>query len=151
MIKLSDYVFKYVLQIGVGKVFLLPGGGCMHLVDSLGKNKNIEFIGCLHEQAAVIEADAYSQYTNNIGVALVTSGPGSTNAVTGVAGAWIDSVPVLILSGPVKRKDLMTEKGVRQMGIQEVDIISIVKNITKYAVPVMNPDKIRYHLEKAVF
>ncbi len=123
----------------------------MHLVDSLGKNKNIEFIGCLHEQAAVIEADAYSQYTNNIGVALVTSGPGSTNAVTGVAGAWIDSVPVLILSGQVKRKDLMTEKGVRQMGIQEVDIISIVKNITKYAVTVMNPDKIRYHLEKAVF
>lgn len=122
----------------------------MHLVDSLGKNKNIEFIGCLHEQAAVIEADAYSQYTNNIGVALVTSGPGSTNAVTGVAGAWIDSVPVLILSGQVKRKDLLAGKGVRQMGIQEVNIIPMVKSITKYAVTVMEPEKIRYHLEKAI-
>ena len=71
MIKLSDYVFKYISGLGVDKVFLLPGGGCMHLVDSLGRNKDIEPICCLHEQAAVIAADAYSQYTNNIGATLV--------------------------------------------------------------------------------
>ena len=151
MIKLSDYVFKFVAALGVQKVFLLPGGGCMHLVDSLGYNKNLEPVCCLHEQAAVIGADAYSQYTNNIGVALVTTGPGSTNAITGVAGSWIDSVPLLVLSGQVKRKDLMTGKGVRQMGIQEADIVSMVKSITKYAVTVMEPEKIEYHLAKAVF
>lgn len=151
MIKLSDYVFKFVSQLDVGKVFLLPGGGCMHLVDSLGNNKNIEPICCLHEQAAVIEADAYSQYTNNIGVALVTTGPGSTNAITGVAGAWIDSVPILVLSGQVKRQDMLVGIGVRQMGMQEVAIIPMVQSITKYAVTVMAPEKIRYHLEKAVF
>jgi acetolactate synthase-1/2/3 large subunit len=151
MIKLSDYVFKFVTKLGVKKVFLLPGGGCMHLVDSLGHNSNLEPFCCLHEQAAVIGADAYSQYTNNIGVALVTAGPGSTNAITGVAGSWIDSVPLLVLSGQAKRKDLMTGKGVRQMGIQEVDIVSMVKGITKYAVTVMEPEKIKYHLSKAVF
>lgn len=122
----------------------------MHLVDSAGKNKDLELICCLHEQAAVIGADAYSQYTHNIGVALVTTGPGSTNAITGVAGAWIDSVGVLVISGQVKRKDLLAGKGVRQMGIQEVNIIPMVKSITKYAVTVMEPEKIRYHLEKAI-
>ena len=123
----------------------------MHLVDSLGKNNHIEPICCLHEQAVVIAADAYSQYTNNIGAALVTTGPGSTNAITGVAGSWIDSIPVIIISGQVKRGDLMTGRGVRQMGAQEVDIVSMVKNITKYATVVIEPELIRYHLEKAVF
>ena len=89
MMKLSDYVFKFISSLNVNKIFLLPGGGCMHLVDSAGKNKDLELICCLHEQAAVIGADAYSQYTHNIGVALVTTGPGSTNAITGIAGAWI--------------------------------------------------------------
>ena len=91
MIKLSDYVMKYVAGLGVKSVFMLPGGGCMHLVDSLGKNKELEFIANLHEQASAVAADAYSQYTNNIGVALVTTGPGGTNAITGVAASWIDS------------------------------------------------------------
>lgn len=151
MIKLSDYVMKFIAEQKVGHVFLLPGGGCMHLVDSLGRNKKLEFIGCLHEQAAVIAADGYAQYNNNFGVALVTTGPGSTNAITGVAGAWIDSTPLIILSGQVKRGDLLTGQGVRQMGIQEVDIVSLVKPITKYAVTVIEPEKIRYHLEKAAF
>ena len=130
---------------------MLPGGGCMHLVDSIGRNKRIEFVGCLHEQAAVIAADGYAQYNDNIGAALVTTGPGSTNAITGVAAAWIDSTPLMIFSGQVKRKDLLAGKGVRQMGIQEVDIASIVKPITKYAVTVLEPENIRYHLEKAVY
>ena len=151
VIKLSDYVIKFVSDINVKHVFMLPGGGCMHLVDSVGKNKQIEYVGCLHEQAVVIAADGYAQYNGNAGVALVTTGPGSTNAVTGVAGAWIDSTPLLILSGQAKRKDLLAGKGVRQMGIQEVDIVSLVKPITKYAVTVLEPETIRYHLEKAYY
>ena len=123
----------------------------MHLVDSLGRNDNLNPVCCLHEQAAAIAADAYGQYTNNIGVVLVTTGPGSTNAITGVAGSWIDSTPVLIISGQAKRNDMMTGRGVRQMGIQEVDIVSLIKPITKYAVTVMEPEAIRYHLEKAVY
>ncbi|MBU6392006.1 MAG: thiamine pyrophosphate-binding protein [Planctomycetes bacterium] len=150
MIKLSDYVINFIAGMGVKDMFLLPGGGCMHLVDSLGRQKELEPVCCLHEQVAAIAADAYSQYTGNIGVALVTTGPGSTNAITGVAASWIDSTPLLVLSGQVKRKDLLSGKGVRQMGIQEVDIVSLVRPITKYAVTILEPESIRYHLEKAI-
>lgn len=150
MIKLSDYVIDFVSSLGVRHVFMLPGGGCMHLVDSIGRNKGIKFVCHLHEQAAVIAADGYAQYTKNIGVALVTTGPGSTNAITGVAASWIDSTPLLVLSGQVKRKDLLSGKGVRQMGIQEVDIITLVKPITKYAATILEPASIRYNLEKAI-
>jgi len=99
MIKLSDYVIKFVEKLGIKDVFLLPGGGCMHLVDSLGQNKKIQKITVLHEQAAAIGADAYSQYTGKPGVVLVTTGPGGTNALTGTAASWIDSTPVLVISG----------------------------------------------------
>ncbi|MBI5191903.1 MAG: thiamine pyrophosphate-binding protein [Nitrospirae bacterium] len=151
MIKLSDYVINFVADLGVKNIFMLPGGGCMHLVDSVGRHKDIEFIGTLHEQAAVIAADGYAQYKNDIGVALVTTGPGGTNTITGVTASWIDSTPLLVLSGQVKRKDMLQGKGIRQMGIQEVDIIPLVKPITKYAVTVLEPDSIRYHLEKAIY
>ena len=150
MKKLSDYVISFVFGLNVRHIFMLPGGGCMHLVDSVGRNGKVDFVGLLHEQAAVIAAEAYAQYNNDVGVALVTTGPGSTNAITGVAAAWIDSTPLMILSGQVKRKDMLAGKGIRQMGIQEVDIVSIVKPITKYAVTVIEPESIRYHLEKAI-
>ena len=149
LMKLSDYVFDFVAASGVKHVFFLPGGGCMHLVDSLGRNSAITRVCCLHEQAATIAAEAYGQYTNNLGVALVTTGPGATNAITGVAGAWIDSTPLLVVSGQAKRSDMIGTSGVRQMGVQEVDIVSIVKSITKYAVTVTDPREIRFHLEKA--
>jgi acetolactate synthase I/II/III large subunit len=151
MIKLSDYVFQFVENQGVKHVFMLPGGGAMHLVDSIGKNPNIEYICNLHEQAAAIAAESYGRYTNNLGVALVTSGPGGTNAITGVAGAWLASTPCLIISGQVKRADMKGDTGVRQLGPQEVDIVSMVKTITKYTVVITDPLTIRYHLEKAVF
>ena len=151
MMKLSDYVFQFISNLGVKHIFMLPGGGCMHLVDSLGKCPNLEYICSLHEQASAIAADAYGQYTNNIGVALVTTGPGSTNAITGVAGAWIDSTLLLVISGQVKRSDMIGDTGLRQRGVQEVDIVSIVKSITKYAVTVLDPTKIKFHLEKAVY
>jgi len=150
MIKLSDYVMDFLADLGVDTVFLLPGGGCMHLVDSLGRNKRLNYVCCLHEQAAVIAADGYAQLKNDLGVALVTTGPGGTNAITGVSASWIDSTPVLVISGQVKRKDLMEGRGVRQMGVQEIDIVSLVKPITKYAVTIKEPESLRYYLEKAV-
>lgn len=150
-IKVSDYIFDFLADEGLTDVFLLPGGGCMHLLDSLGRCKDINNTCFLHEQAAVIAAEAYGQYTNHLGIALVTTGPGGTNAITGVAGAWIDSTPLLVLSGQVKRKDMLHHTGVRQMGIQEVDIVSLVRPITKYAKTVMDPKMIRYHLQKALY
>ncbi|MBF0594321.1 MAG: thiamine pyrophosphate-binding protein [Candidatus Omnitrophica bacterium] len=148
--KLSDYVFHYLASLGVRHVFMLPGGGAMHLVDSLGHCEGIEPVGNLHEQASAIAAEAYARVTNNLGVALVTTGPGGTNAITGVAAAWQDSTPCLFISGQVKRADISGNSGVRQLGVQEIDIVSLVKAITKYAVTVTDPAMVRYHLEKAV-
>lgn len=148
MIKLSDYVFKFIEEKMVKHAFLLPGGGAMHLIDSIGKSK-IEYICCGHEQAAAIAAESYGQHTNNIGVVLVTSGPGATNAITGVTAGWIDSTPMLVISGQAKRSDLVGKTGVRQMGSQEVQIVEMIKPITKYAVQVLEPMKIKYYLEKA--
>lgn len=150
MIKLSDYVFKFIEEKMVKHAFILPGGGAMHLIDSIGKSK-IEYICCGHEQAASIAAESYGQNTNNIGVVLVTSGPGATNAITGVTAGWIDSTPMLVISGQAKRSDLVGKTGVRQMGSQEVQIIEMIKPITKYAVQILEPMEIKYHLEKAYY
>ena len=150
MIKVSDYIIQFIADLGVKHIFMLPGGGCMHIVDSLGRSKNLEFTCTLHEQAAAIAAEAYGQYTNHLGVVLVTTGPGGTNAITGIAGGWIDSTPMLVVSGQAKLEDMLTNYGVRQMGIQEVDIVSVISNITKYAVTVTKPEMIKYHLQKAV-
>lgn len=149
-VKLSDYVIRRVADAGVKHVFLLPGGGAMHLNDSLGKCRDIEYVCNLHEQACAIAAEAYARVTNNLGVAMVTSGPGGTNAVTGVAAAWLDSTPTLFLSGQVKRADLKRDTLVRQLGVQEVDIVSIVRPITKYAVTITEPESVRFHFEKAL-
>src|SRR5664280_1828328 len=149
--KLSDYVAQFIADQGVKHVFMLPGGGAMHLNDSVGNCSELNFICNLHEQACAIAAEAYARITNNIGVAIVTTGPGGTNTVTGVTAAWQDSTPCLFISGQVKRSNLAETKGVRQLGIQEVDIVSIIKSITKYAVTIMDPSRIRYHLEKAVY
>ncbi len=153
--RLADYVMSFVAQQGVKHVFLLTGGGAMHLNDALARCSDLNFVCNHHEQACAIAAESYSKATNNLGVALVTTGPGGTNAITGVVGGWLDSTPMLILSGQVKRSDRMyrsdgTPLGVRQRGSQEVDIVSLVKPITKYAVTIDDPHSIRYHLEKAV-
>jgi acetolactate synthase I/II/III large subunit len=149
-VKLSDYVFQFVRSQGIEHVFMLPGGGAMHLNDSLGHTPGLESISCLHEQAAAVAAEAYARVTNNLGAALVTTGPGGTNALTGVAAAWLDSTPCLFISGQVKRSDIMAGTGLRQLGVQELDIVAIVRSITKYAVTVLDPSTIRCHLEKAV-
>jgi len=149
--KLSDFVVSFISKQNVKHVFLLPGGGNMHLVDSIGKDPELEFIACLHEQAVAIAADGYAQYSGNLGVAFVTTGPGSTNAITGVAGSWIESVPLFIISGQVKTTDIKPNLEMRMLGFQEVDIVSMVTPITKYAVTIKDPQLILYHLEKAVF
>jgi acetolactate synthase-1/2/3 large subunit len=154
--KLSDYVVRFVAEQGVKHVFLVTGGGAMHLNHSLGMETAIKAVCNSHEQASAICAEGYAKATNHLGVCMVTTGPGGTNAVTGVAGAWLDSTPMLVISGQVKRPDRMFDKegrplGMRQLGVQEVDIVSIVKPITKYAVTVLDPNDIRYQLEKALY
>ena len=147
----ADYLIQAIRDAGVRHLFMLPGGGCMHLVDAVGRTEGLEFVANLHEQAAAIAADAYGQYTNNLGAALVTTGPGGTNALTGVAAAWLDSTPTIFVSGQVKRADLATGRGLRQCGFQEIDIVSMVSGITKYAVTLTEPEEVRYHLEKALY
>lgn len=151
MIKLSDYVVKRLEETGAKHMFMLPGGGAMHLNDSLGKSRKIQFVACLHEQACAIAAEAYARVNNEIGLLMVTTGPGGTNALTGVAGAFIESTPVFVVSGQVKRADMINGQGIRQQGMQELDIISVVKPITKYAAVVDDPETIRYHMERALY
>jgi acetolactate synthase I/II/III large subunit len=148
--RVADYIADFIAGLGVEHVFLLPGGGAMHLVDAVGKHPEIQAVSCLHEQACAIAAEAYARINENIGVAMVTTGPGATNAITGVAGAWIESVPMLVISGQVKRADMLDGAPLRQKGVQEVDIVSMVRSITKYAVTIRRPEDIRLELEKAV-
>jgi len=153
--KLSGYLTKYLERI-TNSVFLLSGGGIMHLVDSLGRSK-LNVFCCHHEQAAATAAEGYSRIKNKekIGVAVVTTGPGGTNAITGVAGAWLDSIPILVISGQVKRDNMTPRQNgrpvIRQLGFQEINIIDLVKPITKYAVTIEKEDQILFHLEKALF
>ena len=123
----------------------------MHLVDSFGRQEGMEYVCCLHEQAVSFATQAYAEYTSDLSAALVTTGPGGTNAVTGLAAAWLDSTACLFLSGQVKRADLLTGRGVRSMGPQEVDIIAVVSPLTKYAKTLIEPNDVRYELEKAVY
>ena len=148
MIKVSDYIIQR-LEKEVKHIFTIPGGGCIHLVDSLGKS-NIEVVANLHEQGSGICAEAYSQYTSNLGVALVTTGPGGTNAITPITSAWLDSLPLLVLAGQVQKKDMVSLRSIRQLGFQEVNLVRMTQGITKYSVSIMNADDVPYHLEKAL-
>jgi acetolactate synthase-1/2/3 large subunit len=147
--KLSDYVFSFLAEKGIDTFFYLPGGGCMHLLDSMAKNKNIKSISLLHEQAVAVACESYANTTGKMGAALVTTGPGATNTITGMLAAYLDSSPCFFISGQVKTADLKSRFGVRSHGSQEADIVTIVSTITKYAVMVTDKNKIRYHLEHA--
>jgi acetolactate synthase-1/2/3 large subunit len=152
MMKLSDYVVRSLADWGVRHIFMMTGGGAMHLNDSIGGEPRIRYICNHHEQAAAMAAEGYARVTGLTGVINVTTGPGGINALNGVFGAWTDSIPMLIVSGQVKRQTCMATAGarnLRQLGDQEVDIISMVKGLTKYAVLVDDPASIRYHLERA--
>lgn len=154
MIKLSDYIVKKLVEFGVKHIFMISGGAAMHLIDSVGRSKNLKYICPHHEQAAAIAAEGYARASGKIAVVIVTSGPGGTNTLTGVIGQWLDSVPVLYLSGQVKWETTIEscrEIGLRQLGDQEINIIDIVRPVTKFVVMVHNPNKIRWYLEKAVY
>ena len=151
-IKVSDYISNYMADSGVTSCFMITGGGAMHLNDSIGHNSRIQCTFNHHEQACSIAAEGYARVTGNPALVCVTSGPGGTNAITGVMGAWLDSVPMIVISGQVKRETTIQacpDLGLRQLGDQEFDIIHSVSNMTKYAVMVTAPEEIAWHLEKA--
>ena len=149
MIRLSDYVIDFLVKKGIKDIFLVSGGGIMHLTDAVGKK--MKYISNYHEQAAATAAESYARYKNDISACLVTTGPGSTNAITGVAAAWVDSVPMLVISGQVKREIIADYSKLRQVGPQEINIIDLVKPITKYAKTVMDPNDIKCILEEAFY
>lgn len=151
--KLSDYVAQKLVEYGVRHVFMVTGGGAMHLNHSFGTNKNLDCIFNHHEQACAIGAEAYYRLTNKLPVVNVTSGPGGTNAITGVYGAFVDSIAMLVISGQVKFETTVRSTGLplRQYGDQELDIEELVRPVTKYCEMVTDPQTIRYHLEKAIY
>lgn len=152
-IKLSEYIADFLVKNGIQCVFTVTGGGAMHLNDALGHKKELKSIYNHHEQASAIAAEGYARLTGKIAAVCVTSGPGGTNAITGVLGGWLDSIPMLILSGQVKRETTIysTDIPLRQLGDQEYNIIESVKPMTKYAEIILEPNDIKYHLQKALF
>jgi len=146
--RIADYIFQFLKEKGTEYVFLVVGGGAMYLNDAI-KKSGIKYICFHHEQAAAIAAEGYARVSGKLGVVCVTSGPGGLNTLTGVMGQWTDSVPVLYLSGQVMQETLRFGN-LRQFGDQEVDIIEIVKPITKYAVIIRDSKNVKFELEKAV-
>jgi len=154
-IRVSDYIFRTLADEGVGHIFLVTGGGAMHLNDALGRELRLNYVCNHHEQASAMAAEAYARITGDLGVCSVTSGPGGINAINGVFGAWTDSVPMLVVSGQMKRETLLATynlKGkLRQLGDQEVDVVGMVEGVTKFATCVLDPLTIRHDLEKAIY
>ena len=149
-IKVADYIVELLRINGASNIFLVPGGGNMHLTDAVKRNKKIKYLSFFHEQSASIAAESYSRSKSKLGVALVTSGPGSTNAITGVAGAWIESVPLVVISGQVKTQDIKNNPKIRQNGPQEVDITSLIKKITKYSITIKKTKNIVQIIKKGI-
>jgi acetolactate synthase-1/2/3 large subunit len=151
-VRAADYIVKTLAANRVKHVFMITGGGAMFLNDAFGLEKRIQYVCNLHEQACAMAAEGYARVAGKMAVVCVTSGPGGTNTMTGVLGQWLDSIPVLYLSGQVRYDTAVPSTGLplRQLGDQEANIVDIVRPITKYAVMVTNPQLIRYHLEKAM-
>ena len=150
--RVADYIFKTLADKGVRHVFLVTGGGAMHLNDALGREDRIKYVCNLHEQACAMAAEGYARISGKPGVISVTTGPGGTNALTGVMGAWLDSVPMLIVSGQIKRETMITacpEYKLRQLGDQEYNIVDAVKPMTKMARTVMSVDEVPQAVEDA--
>lgn len=153
-IKVANYISQFFVEHNISDCFMVTGGGAMHLDDAIGHQEGMHCTFNHHEQACAIAAEGYARMTGKIAVVCVTSGPGGTNALTGVMGGWMDSIPMFIISGQVKRETTIwacPELNLRQLGDQEFNIIDSVRNMTKYAVMITNPQEIAYHLEKALF
>jgi len=149
--KLSDFVIQLLVEKDIRTIFLVSGGGIMHLVDSIGKNSTMRYYCNYHEQACAYSAEVFSRVTGKVGACLVTTGPGGTNALSGVASAWVDSIPILVLSGQVRRDLIADYTKIRQLGPQEGNVVEMARPITKYAITLIDPQKIRYELEKALY
>ena len=150
MIRVADYVVQFLEDYGVEDIFAVSGGGSIFLCDAVASAKKLKYYCCHHEQAVSIATEAYARAKNFLGVSLVTTGPGGTNAITGTCCSWMDSVPHLLISGQVFLNQTIGTTGLRQLGVQEINIIDIVKPVTKYAVMVTDPNTIKYHLQKAI-
>ncbi len=153
MMRLADYLIESLGERGITEIFTLSGGGSIFLCDALAKSRRVRYICCHHEQAVAMATEGYARARQGLGVSVVTTGPGGTNAITGVACSWIDSIPHLVISGQAFLGQTIgvAGPGTRQIGVQEINIIDLVKPITKYAVMVTDPLTIRYHLEKAIY
>jgi acetolactate synthase-1/2/3 large subunit len=153
MQRVADYIANYIYELGVKEVFMVAGGGQIFLTDGIARHPHLKAICNHHEQASAMAATAYAKYTQSLGAAFVTTGCGGANTITGLLGAWQDNAPCLFISGQSKRKETVRNSNLplRQFGVQEADIISIVQYITKYAVMVNDPNEIAYHLGKAVY
>ena len=148
--KLSDYIAQFLSKI-TDSVFVGQGGNIIHVLDSLGKRKDIKVIPSQNEQAASIAADAYSRFNNKIGVTAATSGPGMLNLMQGMACSFFDSIPTFHFSGAVVTGQLRKNKNIRQIGFQEMEVVDLVKPITKYAVLLKDKNMIKYELEKMLY
>jgi acetolactate synthase-1/2/3 large subunit len=151
--RVADYIASLLVDNGITNVFSVVGGGAMHLNDAFGKHKNIQCIYNHHEQASAIAAEGYARIYNKMAVTCVTTGPGGTNAITGVLCSWLDSIPMLVISGQTRYATTVDSTGLnlRQFGEQEYNIVDSVRPMTKYAVMVKNAKEIKYHVEKAIF
>lgn len=149
--KVSDYIIEKIANAGVGHIFGLTGGAVVHLFDSAQCSNRLRTVFCHHEQSAAFAAQAYSRITGRLGVAFVTTGPGGTNAITGLLAAWLDSIPTIFISGQTRLAHTSRGKGVRQLGTQEFDILSLVSPITKYSTMITDIKDIRRELEKALW
>jgi acetolactate synthase-1/2/3 large subunit len=147
--KVSDLVIKFLEDKNISHVFTVSGGGSMHLVDSLGKAKKLKYVCVHHEQVAAMAVEGFYRLKEEVSAAIVTTGPGGTNTLTGVLGCWLDSIPSIFISGQVNLSQTSKDTGCRQIGDQEFDIVSTVKSMTKYAVMIKNKNDILYELEKA--
>lgn len=152
-IKVSDFIANYLSDYGITDIFTITGGGAMHMNDSFGHHEKLQCIYNNHEQACAIAAESYARLTGKLAAVCVTSGPGGTNALTGVMGGWLDSIPMFIISGQVKRETTIwsTELPLRQLGDQEFNIVDCVSCMTKYAAMITDANDILYHLEKALY
>ncbi len=150
-IMVADYIFEKIAAQGVRDVFFVSGGGIMYLCDALGRNKDLTYWCNYNEQSSATAAEGYARVTEGLGVCLVTTGPGSTNALTGVAGAWMDSIPMVVISGQVRTQIMADYSYQRQIGPQEVNITPMAEPVTKYAVTVMDPADVRYEIEKCIY
>jgi len=149
--RVSDFVAQFIASKGVRDVFTIPGGGCIHLNDAFARNQQISVISNHHEQACALAAEGYARLNGHLGVCLVTSGPGGSNAWTGTLCSYQDSVPVIVISGNVNKSltTNYTKLNLRQLGDQEYNVVETVKHFTKYTIQINNPLEVKYHLEKA--